>query len=273
MSLAREMRSRVPAGAIRLWWLGQAGFAFKTHSGAVILVDPYLSDAAERLHGFKRLSLPPIAAEQVRADWVIVTHEHTDHLDPDSLPVFARNNPACRFAAPAGCRRGLADAGIAADRYLLLDPNQEYDLGSLKLHTAPADHGDLSASALSLVLRFEEACVLHSGDTALRPSLMKPLYDLHPDVLLPCINGTFGNMNHLDAATMAAQAGPRVVIPHHFWLFAEHGGDPGAFVHACRAICPTVTPLLLKPGEGMTWRRPRPNSRGQSMSRCSTNQP
>ena len=27
-----------------------------------------------------------------------------DHLDPDALPVIAERNPACRFAAPAGCR-------------------------------------------------------------------------------------------------------------------------------------------------------------------------
>ena len=50
----------VPENAVAMWWLGQAGFAFKTPAGKVVFVDPYLSDAVERLFGFKRLSLPPI---------------------------------------------------------------------------------------------------------------------------------------------------------------------------------------------------------------------
>ena len=59
-------------------------------------------------------------------------------------------------------------------------------------------------------------------------------------------------MNPHDAAMMAQQCRPRIVIPHHFWLFAEQGGDPGAFVHLCRSLCPEVKPVLLKPGEGFT---------------------
>ena len=60
--------AKVPKGAVRLWWLCGAGFAFKTAGGRVIYVDPYLSDAVERLHGFKRLSLAPIATEKVKVD-------------------------------------------------------------------------------------------------------------------------------------------------------------------------------------------------------------
>jgi L-ascorbate 6-phosphate lactonase len=63
VSTEQDIRSaEVAAGGVRLWWLGQAGFAFKSAGGAIVYVDPYLSDAAERLHGLKRLSLPPIRA-------------------------------------------------------------------------------------------------------------------------------------------------------------------------------------------------------------------
>ena len=74
--------AEVPSDSLGLWWLGQAGFVFKTPAGKIVYLDPYLSDAVERLFGFKRLSLPPIAAEEVRADLVVLTHEHADHLDP-----------------------------------------------------------------------------------------------------------------------------------------------------------------------------------------------
>jgi len=244
---------RVPARAVRLWWLGQAGFAFKTHAGQVVYLDPYLSDAVERLHGFKRLSLSPIAPEEARADLVVISHEHTDHLDPDTLPHLRRNNPACRFAAPAGCRDGLKQAGIGARSWIRLAPGKQHDLGGVVVHAVPADHGDFSATATSLLLDFDGVHVLYTGDTSWRPELIKPLASLGVDVLLPCINGVFGNMNHLDAAMMTKQVAPRIAIPCHFWTFAEQGGgDPGGFLQACASLVPATQALLLRPGEGLT---------------------
>jgi L-ascorbate 6-phosphate lactonase len=246
-----------------LWWLGQAGFAFKSPSGAVLFADPYLSDAVERLAGFKRLSLAPIAAEDVRADMVVLTHEHTDHLDPDAVPVIARNNPKCRFAGPEGCREGLLGAGVATDRFVLLEPNSGRDFGDVAIHAAPADHGDFSPSALALVLEFGGVRVMLTGDTSLRPELFRPLLDLRPDVLLPCINGGFGNMSHIDAARLVETARPRYAIPCHYWTFAEQGGgDPLGFIQACRAFCPDTDTRLLKPGEPFIVQRTEPREGG-----------
>jgi len=248
--------AEVPPGAVRLWWLGQAGFAFKAHNGLVALVDPYLSDAVERLHGFKRLSVAPIAAEQVRARLVCLTHEHADHLDPDALPVIARNNPDCTFAAPEGCWEGLDRAGVAAARRIVLRPGEACELHGVTIYPARADHGDYAPTAVSFVLDFDGVRVLYTGDTALRPEMFRPLYDLHPDVLIPCINGGFGNMTHIDAAMMAQQAHPRFAIPCHFWTFAEQGAaDPAGFLHACAHFCPDVQAMLLRPGEGFTCAR------------------
>lgn len=249
MSLAL-FDAAVPAGSAALWWLGQAGFAFKTPGGKVVVLDPYLSDAAERLFGFKRLSLPAIAAEEVRADLVVFSHEHADHLDPDALPIIVRNNPACRFAGPQGCLAGWDEAGVPADSRMVLQGGLRYQMDGVAIHTAQADHGDLSATALSMVLEFDGIRVFCTGDTAFRPALFRPLYATRPDVLLTCINGTFGNMGPLDAAMFTQAVNPRYAVPCHYGTFAEHGAaDPGAFLHACRHFCPDVEALLLRPGE------------------------
>ena len=255
--LAHDILTAVaPEASVRMWWLSQAGFAFKTPAGKVIYVDPYLSDAVERLFGFKRLSLSPIAAEEVRCDLLILTHEHADHLDPDALPVIAKNNPQCRFAAPSGCAEGLAAAGIPPERRIELAPNAVCDLQAVVVHAVPADHGDYSPSALSLVLDFDGIRILLTGDTSLRLGLLQPLFDLQPQAILPCINGVFGNMNHIDAARLIQQAKPQYAIPCHYWTFAEQGGgDPAGFIHACNHFCPEVRALLLKPGEAFTIRR------------------
>jgi L-ascorbate 6-phosphate lactonase len=250
--LAEEIAlAEVPEGSVQLWWLGQAGFAFKTPSATVVYVDPYLSDAVERLHGFKRLSLAPLAAEDVRADLVVLTHEHADHLDPDAIPVIARNNPVCRFAGPAGCGEGLRQAGVAQDRTIVLETGRPCNLGGVAVHAAPADHGDFSPSAVALVLDFGDVRIMLTGDTSWRSGLFQPLFDLEPDVVLPCINGVFGNMGHVDAARLVQQAKPRYAVPCHFWTFAEQGGgDPAGFIYACKSFCPEVEALLLRPGEG-----------------------
>jgi L-ascorbate 6-phosphate lactonase len=240
----------VPSGSIAIWWIAQAGFVFKTPAGKVIYFDPYLSNVVERLCGFKRLSLPPVTAEEVRADMVLLSHEHADHLDPETIPTIARNNPACRFFAPAGCTSGLTEAGVPEKVRTVLEPNHRYDLDGVVIHTAQADHGDLSATALSYVLEFDGVRVYCTGDTAWRPTLHKPLVDLKPDIILPCINGVFGNMNHIDAAMLVQQVKPRYAIPCHFWTFAEQGaGDPAGFLHACKHYSPETSALLLMPGE------------------------
>ena len=250
MSFQDSLRRDVPQGAVRLWWLGQAGFAIKTDRGKFVYVDPYLSDAVEHLHGFKRLSLAPVVAEDVRTDLVILTHEHTDHLDPEALPVIAQNNPECRYAAPIGCVASMVQAGISPDHQIILEPNRAHDLGDVVVHTVPADHGDYSPSALALLLDFDGIRVMLTGDSSLRPELFRPFLDLKPDVVLPCINGAFGNMNHIDAAMLVKQARPRYAIPCHYWTFAEQGGgDPAGFVFACKYFCPEVDAVLLKPGE------------------------
>ena len=181
---------------------------------------------------------PPIAAEDVRADLVVLTHEHTDHLDPDALPVIAPQQSARAVSPPrSGCAEGLTQAGVAAERRIVLAPSRRYDLGDVMVHAAPADHGDFSPSALALVLDFGGVRVMLTGDTSLRPGLFQPLIDLKPDVVLPCINGVFGNMNHIDAARLVEQARPRYAIPCHYWTFAEQGGgDPAGFIHACKQL-------------------------------------
>ena len=65
-NLATTIATReVPEGSIALYWLCQAGFAFKTNAGQIVYIDPYLSDVVERVVGFKRMMTSPLQAEEV----------------------------------------------------------------------------------------------------------------------------------------------------------------------------------------------------------------
>ena len=41
-------RVKCREGSLALYWLCQAGFAFKTSAGQIVYIDPYLSDVVER---------------------------------------------------------------------------------------------------------------------------------------------------------------------------------------------------------------------------------
>jgi len=240
--------SVVPEGSLAVYWLCQAGFAFKTHAGQIVYVDPYLSDIVERVVGFKRMSLSPISAEEVVADLIVCTHEHLDHMDIDALPVIARNSRT-HFAGPIECIKEFQKLNIPADRCHLLEEGRTTIVNGVEIRSVYADHGELAPDALGTVLNFSGIKVYHTGDTAYRPEEFRLAVETHPDILLPCINGAFGNMDWREAAQLTQLVSPAVVIPTHFWMFVEQNGNPAGFLDLCSKLAPNVKALLLKPGE------------------------
>jgi L-ascorbate 6-phosphate lactonase len=254
-NLAEILRTRrVAPGQLATYWLCQAGFAFKTSDNQTILIDPYFSDVVERVIGFKRMMSCPLAVEEVSPDLVVCTHEHLDHMDTDALPILARSSPT-DFAGPIECIREFERLGIPTDRCNLLIEGQSYRHGQVIVHAVYADHGDLAPDALGIVLDLNGITVYHTGDTAHRPEEFRTVLDFKPDILLPCINGAFGNMNAREAAQTTQMIAPRIVIPTHFWMFVEQNGNPAEFLRACAELAPDSRAVLLKPGEEFFFER------------------
>ncbi|MCP4406141.1 MAG: MBL fold metallo-hydrolase, partial [bacterium] len=102
----KDSLQHTPAeGAVALWWLGQAGFAIKSQE-KLLVIDPYLSDfLAKKYHGkffpHTRMMPPPILPEELQGvDMLLCTHRHSDHLDPETAPILARNTPDCTLVVP-----------------------------------------------------------------------------------------------------------------------------------------------------------------------------
>jgi L-ascorbate 6-phosphate lactonase len=254
MNLAQTIReTHVAVGSLAIFWLAQAGFVFKTPAGRIIYIDPYLTDSVHRqlgqlFYGFKRMVLPPIAPEEVEADVLVCTHSHEDHLDVDLIPVVARNR-APHFVGAPDCEPKFAALGLPSDRYTILRKGETLDFGDFRLTGVYADHGELAPDALGVLLQTGGIAVWQVGDTAYRPEKWQDVFQQGIDVILPPINGAFGNLNAVEAARLAGDAGAKVAIPCHFWMFAEHGGNPAQFLEACKEHAPKVHPLLMSPGE------------------------
>jgi L-ascorbate 6-phosphate lactonase len=259
-NLAKKIQeTQVEPGSLAIFWLGQAGFAFKTPAGKIVYTDPYFTDYVQRVlpeYGlaFKRVMPKLIEAEEAAADYIVSTHSHQDHLDADALPILVKN-PRVHFIGSPDCEKFYADAGFPRDRFTILHKGETLPLGDFTLSGVNADHGELAPDALGVLFNFGGIKVWQVGDTAYRPELWQDLFQQHIDIVLPPINGAFGNLNGVEAAKLAQAAHVKVAIPCHFWMFAQHLGSPLEFLDACKQVAPEVQPLLMTQGECFVYRK------------------
>ena len=262
--LAQDIASLdIAPGSIGIFWLGQAGFAVKTPAGRLIYIDPYLSYMCETtLAGgipSKRLFPPPMDAIEIDRGVIVSTHAHQDHHDEESIALIAREHPAVQFAGPASCIQSLEKMLIPGDRMHLLECGKPCQFDGFSVSAVFADHGEAMPDAVGVVLEVDGIRVYHTGDTSYQPEKMREVMDLQPDVILPCINGTYGNLNGAEAARLANDVSAKVAIPSHFWCFIAQNtsaeGTPAAFLEACREFAPQTHPEVLRVGESYIYRR------------------
>ena len=130
--LAERLAAGAEAQAVVLHWLGQAGFVIQA-GGRRILIDPYLSDTLAAKYRdttlpHERLMPAPIGVDALGpVDLVLVTHHHTDHMDPGTLAPLALRHPALRVVVPRASRAdAMRRAGVAEDRLVLLDAGKRF---------------------------------------------------------------------------------------------------------------------------------------------------
>lgn len=154
--LLNKPRDTVPAGALpvdvltreqldaapdrSLYRLGHSTVLLKLRGG-FWLTDPVFAERASpfRRLGPKRFHAPPIAlADLPPLAGVILSHDHYDHLDRDT--VLALDATTERFLTPLGVGDRLIEWGIAATKVRQLDWWQSADVGGLVLTATPAQH-------------------------------------------------------------------------------------------------------------------------------------
>jgi L-ascorbate metabolism protein UlaG (beta-lactamase superfamily) len=110
--------------------------------GYRILADPVWSDrcSPSRALGPQRLHPVPAPLDSLPAiDAIIISHDHYDHLDVDTIKQLAHTQRAT-FFVPLGIGAHLRAWHIPDDRIVELDWNQSADLGELTLVCTPARH-------------------------------------------------------------------------------------------------------------------------------------
>ena len=202
-------------------FLGQSGYIIKTEK-AEIIIDPYLSDSVNRVAGRPRTLPIPINPQNISCEAVICTHNHLDHLDPDTVTQI---NDKQFFITTNEGKTELNKLG--KEQVVSLNIGESTVVGDIEITAVFADH---TVEAFGLIVKAENKTLYFSGDTLYNEKLFE-IAKYKPDITLICINGRLGNMNVKEALMTAKKIGAKINIPNHYDMFASNSENPHIFTN------------------------------------------
>jgi len=267
--LLNDIRSFKSVDAFKIWWLGQSGFLLKWNNKC-LLFDPYLSDSlsikyqhTDKPHTrMSELVINPSTLDCI--DVVTSSHNHTDHLDADTLIPILKNNKGVQFIIPEA-NRDFVVQRVQCDKNFPIGLNEgtNVEVAGFLITGVPSAHNTVEKNELGeckfmgYIVQFGNYSVYHSGDTILFDGLSEILSSYQVDIALLPINGNkperrvAGNLSFGEAAALGKAIGAKVVIPHHYDLFEFNTEDPARFETECKQQ--EVACKVLKLGEGVIY--------------------
>ena len=184
---------------IKIKWLGHDSFSII--SNIKIITDPYK------------------ITKQDKADLILISHNHFDHLSIDDLKTVSTDNTT--IVAANECIDMLT--GFAFKEKIGMLPNEEKTVRGIKIKTIRAYNLDKinpetkkpfhpkEDNKVGFLIELNGTTIYHTGDTDLIPEMA----DLKPDIVLVPVSGTYV-MTANEAAKAIDRIKPKIVIPMHF---------------------------------------------------------
>jgi L-ascorbate metabolism protein UlaG (beta-lactamase superfamily) len=240
---------------LHLWWLGQSGFLIQWQ-GHHLLLDPYLSDSlTKKYEGTNtphvRMTERVISPERLDfIDVVTSSHNHTDHLDGETLIPLLEANPSLTVIVPR------ANIGFAAERLKVtperLTPirvdSSPLVVDSFSFEAIPSAHEAIEQDEngehrfIGMIVKAGKWTLYHSGDCVPHGGLAERLRNWKIDIALLPINGrdpargVAGNFSAKEAAQLGKQIRAGLVIPCHYEMFEFNTVSPEDFLNSAEEI-------------------------------------
>lgn len=255
-----------PATGLRVTWFGHSSMLIEI-DGRRVLTDPIWSERASPLSwaGPKRWYAPPVALEALPpVDAVLISHDHYDHLDHQTLVAMKDWNTT--FIVPLGVGAHLVSWGVPEARIVELDWWERTEVGGLGIVATPARHAsgrtlfDKDATLWAgYALVGPRHRAFFSGDTGLFPAMRDIGAKLGP------FDVTMIEVGQYNSAWPDWHIGPeqavqahrmlqgRVLLPVHWGLFslAYHGWTEPIERVLAAAGAGGDTVFVPKPGQGI----------------------
>jgi L-ascorbate metabolism protein UlaG (beta-lactamase superfamily) len=251
-----------------LWWLGQSGFLLQW-CGKRVLIDPYLSDSLTKKYAatdkpHTRMSELVVRPELLKNISIVSSsHNHTDHLDAETLVPLLQNNPGIQFIIPEANRSFVAERVQCSNEFPVgLSDKQSVTIHGFTFHGIPAKHNEIERDEnghcryMGYVIESGPFKIYHSGDTLWFDGMVDLLKPFAVDMALLPINGNkperkvAGNLDCSEAAALAKAINAKCVVPCHYDMFSFNTADVNDFITAAEK---TSQPFkVLKGGEKIT---------------------
>ncbi len=248
-----------------LWWLGQSGFLLQW-KGKRVLIDPYLSDSLTKKYAATdkphvRMSERVIDPGLLKNILIVTSsHNHTDHLDAETLIPVLKNNPDIKFIIPEANRDFVAERVECENKFPFgLNDGRSVTVDEFTFHGIPAKHNEIERDAngncrfMGYVIAFGKYKIYHSGDTLWFDEMIELLKPFAADVALLPINGNdparkvAGNLNCEEAARLGKAINAKCVIPCHYDMFMFNTVDVNIFIREAEKLNQPYK--ILKGGE------------------------
>jgi len=228
---------------VKVTYLGHSAFKLVSPKGVVIYIDPFLS---------KNPKTPPEMKTVDKADLILVTHGHADHLG-DALTIAEKTNAKI----VAMNELGIILTKKGAKNVIRMNKGGTFTSHGIAItmvhaiHSSSVTEGDqiiYAGEPAGFVVGFENGfTIYHAGDTGVFGD-MEIIGEIYrPELsLLPI--GSHYTMDPREATYAAELLGSKYVIPMHYGTFPVLTGTPEEFLKLMKEV-PQTKVLVLKPGE------------------------
>ena len=207
---------------MKITWLGQAGLLFET-DGKIILVDPYLSDNVKNFEpkNYRRVDVDE-GFLKLKPDVIVITHNHLDHLDKETLKYYLTEDAECLVLAPNGGWQELRKFG-GNSNYVLFNNGTTWTEGNITFRAVKAEHSD--PYAIGVIISADGKNYYITGDTLYNEQVFDSLPDIEFEAVFLPVNGVGNNMNMVDAAKFAKRIHAKYTVPFHIGMFDNLCGE------------------------------------------------
>jgi len=219
-------------------WLGHNAWLVET-AGKSILLDPFLNDSPTS----------PVKAENVKADVILLSHGHGDHLG-DTVAIAKRTDATVITNFEVG--EWLKRQGVAADKVIGMNPGGgcAQPFGHVKFttaqHSSSMPDGSYGGVPGGFVLKLAEARIYFACDTALFLD-MKLIGSGGLDLAVLPIGDLF-TMGPDDSIDAIKLLNPKRVAPCHYNTWPPIAQDAAEWANNVRSHT-AAEPVVLQPGE------------------------
>jgi len=205
----------------KITWLGHDGFKIED-SGETLVVDPFK------------------LKHNVPADYVLISHEHFDHLNHDDLKKVVKPNSTIVVSIPAA---KAEVSKVSPKEFKTVKPGDRIKLGSFGVRAVPAYntnkfaapgkvfHPKQDGKVGYVITTKSGVSIYHTGDSDLIPEME----NLRPDIALLPVSGTYV-MTVDEAVEAVGKIKPKIAIPMHYGSIVGSEEDAKRFKNSAKNV-------------------------------------